>query len=169
MNKEEFARIAMALRTYYPRENLMPNEKAVALWFEQLKDLDYKTAEAAIQKWVATNKWSPSIADIREQAAEIVNGALPDWGEAWGHVYKAMQNYGFYRADEALASFDDLTLQVVKQLGWTNLCMSENIATDRANFRMMYESLAQRRKKETQIPARIKALIESMSMKGLEG
>lgn len=169
MNKEEFARIAMALRTYYPRENLMPNEKAVILWYEQLKDLEYRVAETAIQIWVATNKWSPSIAEIREQAAEIINGETPDWGEAWGTVIKAIGNYGSYRSEEAFATFDDITLKVVKQIGWTNLCMSENTTADRANFRNMFEEYAQRKKKDMQIPPRIKALIESMNMKGLEG
>ena len=91
MNKEEFGRIVMALRTYYPRETLLPNQQAAELWFDQLQDLDYAVTEAALKLWVATNKWSPSIAEIRAQVAEIVNGKTPDWGEAWGTVKHAIQ------------------------------------------------------------------------------
>ena len=40
MNREEFAALAMAIRTYYPRENLMPNDEALNLWYEALQDLD---------------------------------------------------------------------------------------------------------------------------------
>ena len=65
MNRKEFALFASALRTYYPREKLLPNEQAMELWFNQLQDIPYKVAELTLNKWVATNKWSPSIADIR--------------------------------------------------------------------------------------------------------
>lgn len=33
MTKKEFAKIAMALKTYYPKESLLPNEQAMELWF----------------------------------------------------------------------------------------------------------------------------------------
>lgn len=34
---------------------------------------------------------------------------------------------------------DAITRQCVKRLGFQNLCTSENITADRANFRMIYE------------------------------
>ena len=69
MTRIEFATFAMALKTYYPRENLLPNEQALELWFRQLQDISYQVAEVGLHKWVALNKWSPSIADIREMAS----------------------------------------------------------------------------------------------------
>lgn len=69
MNKTEFASIAMALRTYYPRENMLPNDAALDLWFEALQDLNAGVVEAALKKWVKIEKWPPTIADLREQAA----------------------------------------------------------------------------------------------------
>lgn len=73
MTKQEFGRFVMALKTYYPRESaLLPNSQSIELWFNQLKDLDYITAEKALNKWVKENKWSPSIAEIRQATeAEI--------------------------------------------------------------------------------------------------
>ena len=78
MDKKEFATFTMALKTYYPRENLLPNDQAMTLWFSQLQDIPFEVAQAGLQKWVATNKWSPSIADIREMYTSIVQGDLPD-------------------------------------------------------------------------------------------
>lgn len=108
MNKQEFSLFTMALKTYYPRENLLPNTQAMELWYQQLQDIPYRTAEAALNQWVATNKWSPSIADIRETAAGVASGEVLDWGEGWEQVLKAIRKYGLYRAEDAMESFDPI-------------------------------------------------------------
>jgi len=169
MNKKEFALFSSALRTYYPREKILPNEQAMQLWFNQLQDIDYKVAEVILNKWVATNKWSPSIADIREQAAGLIQGEAKDWGEAWREVLNAVHAYGSYQQVEAMESLDELTRQAVKRVGYMSICMSENIATERANFRMIYEQLEQRRKSDAQLPPRLKELILKMPMLLEEG
>ena len=71
MDKKQFATFAMALKTYYPKENLLPNDKAMELWFKQLQDIPYEVAEIGLNKWVSLNKWSPSISEIRGQAKSI--------------------------------------------------------------------------------------------------
>ena len=169
MTKGEFAKFTMALKTYYPRENLLPNEQAMELWFRQLSDIPYQIAEAGLQKWVALNKWSPSIADIREMASSITFGEIPDWGEAWQEVQRAIQRFGFYRADEALASLSPLVRKVVDRMGFTKICISENPEASRANFRMIYEQLTERERKEAQLPEPLKLLITQISTKMIEG
>lgn len=164
MNKQEFALFASALRTYYPREKILPNPQAMELWFSQLQDIPYKVAEVTLNKWVATNKWSPSIADIREQAAGLSQGEAKDWGEAWRDVLNAVHCYGSYQQLEAMESLDELTRQAVKRVGYMSICMSENIATERANFRMVYEQLLQRQKQDAQVPPKLKALMANMPM-----
>ena len=162
MDKKEFATFAMALKTYYPRENLLPNNQAMELWFKQLQDIPYEVAEAGLQKWVATNKWSPSIADIREMASGIAHGEFPDWGDAWEEVCKAIRHFGSYRVGEALDSLSPMARKATERIGFRNLCMSENIMADRANFRMIYEQLAEREKKNAQLPLPLKTLIAQM-------
>ena len=159
MNKAEFGKFAMALKTYYPRENLLPNEQALELWFNQLQDIEYKLAEVALNKWVATNKWSPSIADIREAATAVIQGEKPDWGEGWEQVQRAIRLYGSYSQEQALESMDDITRQAVRQIGWKNLCMSEHEAADRANFRMIFERQAERKRQDAQLPQALRQLI----------
>lgn len=159
MDKNEFSMFSMALKTYYPRENLLPNTQAMELWFKQLQDIPYQVAEAALNKWVAVNKWSPSIADIRAEAAEIKNGEAPDWGEGWESVLAAIRRYGSYRVDEAMASFEPVTRRCVERIGFLNICQSENIAADRANFRTLYEQLAEKEQKHRQMPPALSQLI----------
>ena len=163
MDKKEFGLFASALRTYYSRENLLPNTQAMELWFRQLEDISYPVAEAALNKWVATNKWSPSIAEIRELSAEIKHGKLPDWGEAWDETCKAIKRFGFYRAQEAVASLSPLTRETVNRLGFTNLCMSENPTADRANFRTCYEIVAKREQQSQVLSLPLQETIKQLS------
>lgn len=168
MDKKEFSIFVMALKTFYPRENLLPNNQAMELWYRQLQDIPYQIAEAALNKWVATNKWSPSIADIREIATSIKLGDVPDWGEGWNQVQSAIRRFGMYRVDEAMNSFDPLTRECVERLGFKNICISENPATERANFRMVYEQLAQRKHVDAQIPDNLKQLIGNIQSQQLK-
>lgn len=150
---------AMALKTYYPRENILPNDKAMELWFFQLQDIPYKVAETGLNKWVSLNKWSPSIADIREMSASITQGDMPDWGEAWEEVSRAIRQFGSYQPAEALASLSPMARKATERIGFRNLCISENPQTDRANFRMIYERLVERERKDSQMALSLKQLI----------
>lgn len=165
MTKSEFAKYAMAIKTYYPRENLLPNQQAMELWYMQLQDIPYPVAEAGLNKWVATNKWSPSIADLREITSGISRGEMPSWGDAWDEVMKAIRKYGMYEVDEAMKSLSPLARKATERIGFRNICMSENVTTDRANFRMIYETLAEREKTDAQIPQNLKNLIAQMQTK----
>ena len=71
MDKKEFGLFAMALKTYYPKEQLLPNTQAMELWYKHLKDIPLPIAEMALQKWVATNKWSPTICEIYDKIEKI--------------------------------------------------------------------------------------------------
>lgn len=71
MSKQEFAILASAIRTYYPKEKILPNQQAMQLWFTHLQDIPYKVAEIALEKWVINNKWSPTIADLREYVKKV--------------------------------------------------------------------------------------------------
>lgn len=168
MDKKEFSLFAMAIRTYYPKENILPNQQAMELWFRELQDIPYRVAEAGLRKWVSQNKWSPSISEIREMASTVQHGSIPDWGDGWEQVLKAIRHYGMYREAEAMASLDDITKQCVERLGFRNICLSENISADRANFRMMYEATANRKQQDMQMPFSLSNLIEGIRQEQLK-
>lgn len=171
MTKQEFAVFVSMMRTYYGRENLLPNNQAMELWFRQLEDIPYGVAEAGLNKWVATNRWSPSIADIRAMAADVKGGEAPDWSEAWEKVLKIVGRYGLSRQIEAMEAMDDLTRQAVRRVGWYDICMSENIGVERANFRDIYNNLAERQKKEAVLPPKVSQMIAKVreNLKLLQG
>lgn len=166
MDRKEFAAFVMAIRTYYPKENILPNEQAIELWYRELQDIPAAVAETALRKWVATNKWSPSIAEIREMTVNITEGDSLTWGEAWEQVVMAIRRYGSYNPRDALESLDPLTRRCVKHLGYHELCMSENPTADRANFRMIFETLSQRKKTEQQLALPLREIIDALRLDG---
>ena len=66
MDRQQFAQWALALITFYPKADLLQNDKAISLWYEVLGDLDYEIATKALKRWVMTQKWPPTVADIRQ-------------------------------------------------------------------------------------------------------
>ena len=152
MTTEEFKLFIAAIRTYYVKENLFPNEHAISLWYRELQDIPYSVAETALRKWVATNKWAPTIADIRATATSICKQSIPDWSEAWESVLLAVRQYGTYQPVEALESLDERTRSCVRRIGYNNICMSQNISIERNNFKNMYEATATRDAIEQLLP-----------------
>lgn len=161
MTEKEFATYVAALRTYYPRENILPNKQAAELWYMELQDIPYNVAMMALREHVHTEKWSPSISEIRFRASEIVNGRQEDWGDGWQKTIAAIRRYGMYREEEALESMDELTRATVTRLGYQNLCLSDNQAADRARFKDIYEQLAERKKRESNLPNALKMAIKN--------
>ena len=162
MTKEEFGKIVMMMKTCYPKESeLLKTGHAVELWYQMLKDIDYNTMSMALNKWVATEKWSPTIADIRSACVTIQNGEYAPWPTEWEKVlYAVRSKYGRYREEEALNSFTQITRRCVTALGWEHLCDSENSMADRAHFGRIYEELTERKKIHDQMSAPVRNMIE---------
>ena len=165
---DEFKILVKGMKAVYTSEKFLPDADSIKIWFSLLKDLEYAVLNAAIQKHMMTKTFPPTIADLREVAATISNGEMQDWGEGWEKVLFAIRKFGVYRETEALATMDELTRTCVKRLGWRNICMSENISFDRANFRMIYEQMHDRKKKESVIPISLNNTIKQLSKKALK-
>ena len=149
MNAQEFSTIAMAIRSAWPNANLMLDDKAKDVWYTMLADLDYNACLVAIKEHMSTCRFAPSIAELRERCSNVTSVPVQSWGDAWEDVISAIRFCGMYREDEALQRMDAITRKCVKRLGFQNLCTSENITADRANFRMIYEQ-EQKTQKELQ-------------------
>lgn len=168
MHREEFKTFAKAMKTFYPREQILPSLESMEMWYRELADIPYPVAEAALRKYVATNKFSPKIADIREMAATVENGDKPLWSDGWEQVLRAVRKYGSYRPVEAMESMDEITREAVRRLGYKELCMSENIMAERAQFRMIFEQIVDRRQTNSQISVNLAQLIEGIQNNRLE-
>ena len=93
-----------------------------------------QTLANSYSRLIATIKFPPTIAEMRESISTVVHSALPDSGDACGEVIISISHYGYYHQEEALASMREPLRLAVKLMGWGDLCMSENGMADRAHF-----------------------------------
>lgn len=148
MEYSEFCNLAATLKSVYPGSNIMPTKEAMNIWYQMLSDLDYNATSQAVKNWISTQKWAPTIADIRSGVVDIVSDPAPDWSEGWESVIKAIGRWGMHREKEALDSMPETARKTVQRMGWQYICLSENIEVERANFRQIYQTIAEREKKE---------------------
>lgn len=65
MTKEEFGMIVIAIRSAYSKMSFLENTSDKKLWYEMLKDVDYRTVSKNLEKHVRENKFPPTIAELR--------------------------------------------------------------------------------------------------------
>lgn len=163
MTFDEFKILAKGMKSVYTRENFLPDAESIKIWFSLLKDIPYEVLNVAIQKYMMTNKFAPTIADLRELASEVTQGQISDWGDGWEQVLRAIREHGMYDVRAALNSMDDITRKCVERLGFREICMSTNIAVERANFRTLYETLANRQKEDSKLSLSVKTKLAQLS------
>jgi hypothetical protein len=141
VTKLEVAKLIGVLIASFPSTKATPETSAV--YERMLADLDYPAANAAVERLLATAKFMPTIAEIREATLAVCAGEVRPGGEAWGAVLRATGSHGYVRPPgEGWEFTDPITAQCVKALGWKAICDSENQAADRARFIELYDKLA---------------------------
>lgn len=149
MNKQQFATLTIGIKAAYPASKILEDIPSMDFWYMMLKDIPYEVAENAVMEHVCTNVFPPNIAEIRKLCMDRCKKSVLSFDEAWGVVQKAMRNYGLREPQKAFDTMDELTLSIVKNIGWYNIC-NENVE---ANFRMSYEAKVKEAQNSNQIPA----------------
>lgn len=167
MTFDEFKILVKGMKAVYTSPNFLPDADSVKIWYRLLGDMPYELANIATQRHMATNKFPPTVAEIRQAAVQTVD-TPQNWADGWEQFRRAVSKFGYYQQEVALASMDETTRKVVKRLGWKQLCESENLMQDRANFRMVYEQEAQRKNETAALPIRLQEQIASLQGKAVK-
>mgnify|MGYP000009391074 CR=1 FL=1 len=157
MTRKEFAVFADRVKVAYPKDNLLSSKDAMDWWYDLLGDLPFPAAMSALKQHAVSNKFPPTVAEIRQAATETLTTVAMDVDEAWGIVIRAIRTYGYMGEAEALDSFPEPCKSVVRNIGWQNLCQSENIMAERAFFRDNYKVKMERQKKENALPLSVRS------------
>ena len=169
MTRDEFKVLVKGMKAVYAQPTFIPDQDAFNMWFALVGDLPYEVCSVAIKKYMLTNKFPPTVAEIRELASNVVNGDQLTWGEAWERAMTAVRRYGSYNQVEAMNSLDPLTRKCVESIGFMQLCMSENIMVERAHFQKIFEVFAKREQTDRQIPLQLRQAISQLQLKGMDG
>lgn len=142
MKESEAVRLFETLRGAYPAHPIQP--ETLAVYSELLSDLDAALARKAVVRHVGTNKWFPTIAEIRELAAAMVTpGAEQSAEEAWQATRKALRGWSRY-GDKQPTFGNPITAEVVKTIGWMTFADSTEPERSRRDFVAMYEIIRKR-------------------------
>lgn len=169
MDRDEFKILVKGMKAVYAQPTFIPDQDAFNMWYALLGDLSYEVCSVAIKKYMLTNKFPPTVAEIRELASGITNGDPLTWGESWERALNAVRKYGSYNKQAALDGLDPLTRKCVENIGYLELCRSENIMVERAHYQRIFEVYAKREKTESQIPPALQAAISRLQIKGVDG
>lgn len=146
----------------WPEED--KEEATIELWESMLGDLSFEVGQAAVKAHMSKSVFPPTIADIRDAAAMITSPPQMDAIVAWDLIGQAIRKYGFYRGDEAMASLPHPVADMARRFTWRELCLSENIDTLRAQFRMAWDAQNKRQQQERILPPDVMQLIESSNV-----
>jgi hypothetical protein len=139
MNADNTLTVLKQLFACYP--NTEVNKHATLMYVRLLQDIDPADLQTVVDQAVATCKFLPTIAELRDMYHTLHHVGRLTYGEAWELVQKEIRRIGSYSKPQFS---DETTARVVAAMGWKELCMSEDQGRDRAQFRDMYNALVTR-------------------------
>ena len=157
----------MSMKAVYTKPEFLPDESALNVWYQLLKDLDYMTASLALEKHMMTSPFPPTIADIRSAAAEFgsaVNGA-DDLSElsAWSLVRRAIQNSNY----NAETEFERLPVVVRRAVGtpdnlreMASMPIETVESVEQSHFVRVYRPMLQREKEPRKLSPAVRSILE---------
>lgn len=164
MERDEFKILVKAMKAVYAQPTFIPDQDAFNVWYELLKDIPYRQAEIAIRKHMLTEKFPPTISDIRKEAIEITEEDKLDDLEAWSMVYKAICNSTYNSNME----YGRLPVIVQKAVGnpanlreWA-MMDEKMISSVRARFIDSFKIVRNRAKEDLMLPDVIRVQIAKM-------
>lgn len=167
------AKLVAICVTAYPASDKYQTEQAILntvnLWANFFIDDDWRIVGLAVGKHVATSKWPPSIAEIREIMTELQSPDLIPPDEAWAIVARYIdenRDYGGWEHPERL--FPPAIIRAVNAIGFSNLRdlrvrrydhSGKKTGLDRVAFMQSYEPEYQRGRILAQIPLHLRQAI----------
>lgn len=166
MEREQFKTLVKGMKAVYSDPKFIADKDAFDVWYSLLQDLDYDIASQAIQKYMMSNRFPPTIADIRDGATDFTAPQELNEMEAWSLVYKAICNSTY----NSVSEFEKLPPLVQKAVGLPDSlrewAMTENLNLEvvMSNFQRSYKIELQRHEELQKMPQNIRHLIEKSNV-----
>ena len=169
MTKKEVGKLIALAVANFPNMQDKDLSMTAVLWEEMFADMPYELTKNALIKVLVTAKFWPSVAEIREAALALQNPDMITPAEAWSQANAALDRYGYYRADEGMRSLPPAIQKTLRALGgFSEVCITENIDTVRAQFMRMYEQFAKTEREYAVLPESVKQFIAGTAVKQIE-
>lgn len=169
VTKGEFKVLVKGMKAVYTHPTFLPDTAAIQIWYDLLKDLDYKTLNCAIQTHMMTSSKQPTIADIRAAAIQFTPGEYElNAMEAWAIVRKAIGHSAYY--ENAQKEFYRLPRIVQSAVGnpanlqeWAKMDTKTVESVEQSHFIRSFNAAIIRNQQLQQIPSSLAKEIEADS------
>lgn len=174
MTRADAAKLVAIVVTAYPNFDKFKDagsvEATVNLWAMMFEDVEAGLVALAVKKHVATNKWPPSVAELREILLEIVHPELIPPDKAWLAVSDLLYSAGEYNHGDLNRQLPPLVARSVEAIGWSNLwemhrsCfVGGKPGMDRVAFMQQYTPMYEREKARNMTPEVLTSQIDSVA------
>ena len=153
---EDFRTIVRGLQAAFPRDNFIPNEYTFNLWYTALQDIPYPSLNRASTSYIMSNRFPPTIADIRQLAYDL--SAQPDElpSAAWNQLLRAFREAYAPDSEAVWEQLPDITKKIVGGYAtfraWGNTELSALESVQRPMFVKRFEEYSQRERQAAAIP-----------------
>ena len=173
MNRSDAIKLVGLIVTAYPNSDKFNDGNAISnavnLWAEFFADDDAAIVAMALKKHIATCKWPPQIAEIKEIILEICVPDIIPPDEAWAVVALHLDNSGEHEClSEPEKIFPSAIAKAIKAVGYRALRdlrrrrfdhSGKKTGLDRVAFLQAYEPEYERARKNAMLPASLQAAI----------
>lgn len=174
MTRADAAKLVAIIVTAYPNFDKFKDAQAVAstvdLWATMFDSDDARIVGLAVKKHIATNKWPPSVAELREIMLEIQRPELIPPDQAWAAVSDYMHTAGSWAGEHLDQALPPLVARAVEVIGCHNLYeMNRGSYGDskpgmaRVAFMQQYTAMYDREKARAMTPAEVTAAIDAIA------
>lgn len=165
MTEAEAAKMTAVIVAAYPNFDKFKNPQEVRNYVRLLTTMfeadDGAAVGLAVKKHIATSKWPPSIAEIRELILETTHPEIVPPDLAWAAVSDLIFTMKRSQWDEVRDRLPALICRAVEIIGWKNLHDMHSDGTnlnakpgmDRVAFMQQYTPMFERAKREAMTPA----------------
>lgn len=166
MTRAEAAELVTVIVAAYPNFDKFKNPQEVRNYVELLTIMFAAepggAVGLAVKKHIATSKWPPSIAEIRELMLETQHPEIIPPDLAWAAVSDLMFTFKRFQWEEVKKRLPALVARCVEIIGWQQLCdmhhadeSGKHAGIDRVAFMKQYEPMYGRAKREAMTPPQV--------------
>ena len=170
MTREETKAILAVLKAGYPNFykelKSVDADRIIDLWAGMFEFDSAKVVTEAVKSLMCTLKFPPTIADVKEKIALIVQPSQITELEAWGKVLKALQDSNYHSQER----FSELPANIQKLVGSHNQLrewgmMESDIVNSviQSNFMRSFKANAAAEKEFSMLPESAKKLQKNLS------